>query len=182
LERTYGSDVAGVRWVGVGDVNSMSSPTRSRSVARADNAPRPLSHHPILRPPDVTADATPHLCPTARPASASHHHVPHEIGPNEERARAFWGNRAFGCVYGAASALLSAAQAARGDPPFKGHLLECILQRTTVPLAEHIHSPSPYLLLPMPVPWLAGRPVTLHSLPRVLPPGVRAGLRGNASC
>jgi hypothetical protein len=77
------------------------------------------------------------------------------------------GNQEDGHVHGAASAMLSVAQAARGDPPFKGHHL--------------LDWPSPHLLPPTPVPRPAVRPVTLHSPPRLIPRGARAGLRGNVS-
>lgn len=73
---------------GVGDVNAMSSTARSRSAARAGNAPRPPKHGDVLRPPDVTADSTSHLGSAARPNPTSHHHVPDEIRPDEEHPRA----------------------------------------------------------------------------------------------
>ena len=137
-----GHDLRGVQTIGVarastppgvGDVNAMSSTARSRSAARAGNAPRPPKHGDVLRPPDVTADSTSHLGSAARPNPTSHHHVPDEIRPDEEHPRALGAVGNSVTLTEPHHSLAHRRSAARGDPPFKGHLLECILQRTTVP-------------------------------------------------
>ena len=160
---------------GVGDVNAMSSTARSRSAARAGNAPRPPKHGDVLRPPDVTADSTSHLGSAARPNPTSHHHVPDEIRPDEEHPRAL------GAV-GNSVTLTEPHQPC--SPPLSGTRRSAVQgppprmhpPANHRPLAEHIRLPSSYPLTPMPVPWPAGRDT--DSPPKFLPPGVRAGLRG----